>query len=415
MQESTAIADTQSSHLQWEEVVLVPDPPFFWRSVDLPEGLKDSELAEFLEVTLEQWSPFPLHQIFWGHYRPAGARRVLLFAAYRKRIEDLVGDSLEEADLVAPAVCSVLGMGEEKEKRLLLRFGEGLTLVVWDSGEPVPRLVQSRQIPEEEEDLFPEEIIQALYRKAGVSRYTEREEKRTAPAFLGWDKSAAVFRFLAPEGEEEGNEAVHKTALRREEATGLDIREQEFLDSRRLQQRRSALYLRAFWVLLLGLGALLAGEIAGQFFQWQIEQRQEKVEARQATVSKIQEQENFAERMAEIAANQLLPFSMLELVNRLRPSSITFTRAEIGGDLRMEVVAETGNSEDVIRFETALEEAPQIRSVEIINQTLREGRTNFRMRLVFASEPFMEFVRVPEEALLEIARGEEELPPRPVE
>ncbi|MCC5790126.1 MAG: hypothetical protein JJT75_10850 [Opitutales bacterium] len=383
--------DLTDDRLQWEEVVLVPDQPFFWKNVELPDNLPANELDSFLEMMLEQTSPFPVHQVYYGYYRPAKGRKILLFAAYRKRIEELVGASLDDADLVAPALLSVLPGEGLDDKAVLLRFGEGLSLIQMARAGEVPVKIVSRLVPEEEEGAFPESVVEKLYAKAGLKREEGKEKRLFGPVFLGWDNKQAVFRFTPENGDKAP--VLRKGGLSHSASATMDIRDKEVLAAKKAEKRRNAWYLRALWVSAAALLLLLLGEGVRFGADSFLEAQQTEVNERQDRVEKIQEQESFAQRMRGIAENQLLPFSMLEVVNRVRPDSIFFTRAELTSDLRLEVVAETANSDDVIRYESALAEAVEISDVDILNQTLREGRTNFRMRLTFAEEPFQRFVR----------------------
>ena len=68
------------------KVVLLPDALFFARAFPTTPGATAAEAATQAELALEGLSPFPPAQLFHGYFRAPGAERVLVFAAYRRRL-----------------------------------------------------------------------------------------------------------------------------------------------------------------------------------------------------------------------------------------------------------------------------------------------------------------------------------------
>src|SRR5271167_4070907 len=90
-------------------VALVPDAVFFSRSIAVPAGASAAEVVSQVGLAIEGLSPFPLPQLYYGYYRPAGAGRALAFAAYRRRF---TADQVAEwagAEHVMPAFAAILG------------------------------------------------------------------------------------------------------------------------------------------------------------------------------------------------------------------------------------------------------------------------------------------------------------------
>ena len=57
------------SKLANRKVLLVPGEIFYCHSSTLPPEITDSEIDQFVELSLEGLSPFPLDQLSWGYLR----------------------------------------------------------------------------------------------------------------------------------------------------------------------------------------------------------------------------------------------------------------------------------------------------------------------------------------------------------
>ena len=66
-------------------VALLADEVFFTRVVPVVPGATAAEVAAQVELALESLSPFPIAQLYHGHFWKPGLDRAFVFAAYRRR------------------------------------------------------------------------------------------------------------------------------------------------------------------------------------------------------------------------------------------------------------------------------------------------------------------------------------------
>lgn len=386
-----------------DKVVFVPDALFFFRRIEIPDGLAPNEREDLIQLSLEQYSPFPLAQMYYGYFQPAGSRSALIYAAYRKKIEGYAHLE-EESDFVFPSLAITLGHPQNKARRLLVTTPESLSLVVFADADPVPLTVVTRYRDEEAGDLPGNEEIDRLYRLAGLSREIDREWICRNPGWNGWESKQAAWSWLAGEK----SEPVGQTStLTKKTLESLDIRDKDFLFQRRAELRKAAQFRMAFYALVAILLLLLVGEAALFGGRVLLDRSQTEVAERAPAVQRIQEEDLFANRMEEISENRLVPFAMLEVVNRLRPRSITFSRAEATGNMTLDIVANTANNSDLLRFADALETSDEVAGAEVVNQSVRDGQTTFRMRIRFRPVELISFFEDQESPAVEMARRDE--------
>ena len=71
-----------------DKVILVPDYYFYTELLELPIGLDAEEIQNYAEYTLEDSSPFPVEQLYWGFLtNQEDASCMLLYAAYKPRLK----------------------------------------------------------------------------------------------------------------------------------------------------------------------------------------------------------------------------------------------------------------------------------------------------------------------------------------
>jgi hypothetical protein len=93
-------------------IALLPDDRFFTTTVALADGQEAGSVAAQVELALEAVSPFPVAQLYQGHFTRPGAKRALAFAAYRKRFAAEETALWTAAELVTPAFVVLLGAPE---------------------------------------------------------------------------------------------------------------------------------------------------------------------------------------------------------------------------------------------------------------------------------------------------------------
>src|SRR5579871_1864848 len=86
-------------------VALLPDALFFSRAVGVASEAVDAaqrwaDVSAQVELAFETLAPFPLSQLFYGHFWADGSTQALAFAAYRRRFTAEQTDAWADAELV---------------------------------------------------------------------------------------------------------------------------------------------------------------------------------------------------------------------------------------------------------------------------------------------------------------------------
>ncbi len=374
-------------------ILLLPSHLFFVRTLTLPAGIKPDEIPSFVEVSLEEMSPFTLPQLFYGYYLPADSSRVLVFAAYRRKLEVYLGDAWDEADLVIPDLAALVGMSPEGPTLVFLENELEATAAYWENGGAVPDRVASRLLPEAEE---------------GDPRHSVREELKARIGKIASNARTIVFhgpprarfrdRNLVFDLSREGGTGSLAVEIPRARVWAMDVRDKEFLEETRKIRKQNRWLWQTCLALVAGFLALAIFEVALFAGAKIIESRKAQSAALAPEVARIMEEQALALRLEELQENRLLPFEMLAYVNRLRPASVYFTRVVTTGVRSVEAEALTPTQADVDRFERALRAAPGTESVEIRNLRVRDGSSSFTVALTVTPEALRELTASPAES-----------------
>ncbi len=384
VQEPSAPATSRSEKKETSGVLLLPSHLFFVRTLELPPGVSAEEITSFVELSLEQMSPFALNQLYYGYYQPPGGSHVLVFAAYRKQLADI--DASEEwigAEIVLPAFASVLGSrGEEREKPLLVFLDNGIetTAIYWAAGGELPEKVVSRRHEIAEGGPSASQIREDLRKKLGGLPSTVVTNDLRNPRGRFHEKNL-VFEFGPEEpGREKEKEREGAASIARPAFLTMDVRDKVFLLATRRARRQNRMIwggvlviLAAFFILAVFEGVLFAGEKI-------LATRAKQIEEIQPEVTRIMREEELAVRLEELNGQQLLPFEILSYLNRHRPAAIYYTRYVTDGLNSFQIEAETPKSDAIDRFKRVLENDEALERIEIRGLRLAaNGRSSFTL------------------------------------
>jgi len=356
-------------------VAVLPDAVFFSRAIPVPPGASRAEVVSQVGLALESLSPFPLAQLYFGYFWPAGADRALAFASYRRRFTVEQLSEWAGAERVMPAFATLLGYEAKPATTLILSSAEGLTAIHWDRG-PVPSVVLHQPLAP---DATAEAIAEAratLIRAAGESTKIVDIPSPTAAAAGGSDRE-----LLFESGEV-------RSGISAEVAAALDVRDKADLAALAKARRRDVL----FWRAAIGAVALCVlltlGEVgllgAGL---WE-KTRVTKVAAQKGTVAHIMEEQELAGRIDELSTKRLLPLEMIsvaapEVAMPKNPPAIQFLRATTPAQNTIQIEAQTNNAGEIAGYKSALERTPSIDRVEIRDQRARDNVVTFTLIITF--------------------------------
>lgn len=336
------------------KVVLLSDALFFSRAIPITAGATAAEAAMQVELALEASAPFPLAQLYYGWFWPAGAERALVYAAYRRRFTAEQTSEWTDAELVIPASAALCGANISGATTVILSAAEGLTGVHWETPSVPSRVLFRATDPEAtEED------------RARVRDEILRE--------LGGSKTVIeLTQPLVPEPARSDSEIGFRSGdfgsqLPTTVAAALDVRDKAELAALRQARRRDVTLWRvalgcAAALLLLGLGefALLGGKA------WQ-KVRIDQVTARKPAIDKIVASADLANRISDLVNKRLLPLEMVTLLvgvdGKRKPPEIFFTKVETraaAGLYTLFVQAQTTNSAQIPVYESQLNALPEL-------------------------------------------------------
>ena len=361
------------------KVVLLSDTHFFCRTVPVPALASPAEVAAQIEIALEGLAPFPVAQMYHGHYWRPGAKNALVYAAYRKRFPSEQVEAWAEAEAVLPAFASMLHAKVAGSTTLLIWAEKTLTAIRWEDPNDAPISVHARELPP---DFKPEDrdmLRDALLRTSGASIHVVESE--AAPAL---DPASQDDEFLFRSTSYESN-------FTREEIDVLDVRDKEELTSRRRARARDLI----LWRVLLGCAATIAlclfleGTLFGLGI-WQ--QRRERTVALQAPfVEKIMQTNSLVLQVEERSTKRIRPFEMFTLLYDKLPASVVFSRATVKDLYTVEIEASATNPSDPDLFRVTLNSLPFCESVDLKLLPAQAGRNPFRATVRFRPTAFQNF------------------------
>ncbi len=334
-----------------EAVVCLPAELLFFETVKLPAAVETNEIADFVELTLEERSPFPLRDLCYGFlYEPCN-RGLLIYAAIRRRVEQLFPGALENARFMLPGFCLLHGLQSHANKTVLLQCDGNPSLIKIDAnGLPVPADEGSR-------------------------------DNADSPIHLRLDNVActkegsleANFVQLGPPVEEFLTQTLSVQAL-----WAADMRDADFKRIESLRRNRERQLMRA--IALGGWAALflLISQIGLWGFSRHVDSRMSERERLQPAVFIVQDRHSLLTTLEQVAAAELRPLDVLEAMNRLRPDAIHFTEMRAEGQNRITVEGIAGSVNALNRYAESLSESGEFR-VGDPRTLVRAGRTTFTL------------------------------------
>lgn len=358
-----------------DELVLAPSDRFFVCSIPL---VADATVASQVELALEEISPFPLAQLYYGHVVAPDRSRALAFAAYRRRFNATETGTWSNTAAVIPSFLALIGLPPREPRYVVHDQGGIVSGLAWDGQASLPVAVTARAVDNGNLEVAVEQVLAELRDRA---RLPDPEIRRLEGGLTVLrDSNGHVLFSLG------GKETARLDAEALAEA---DVREKTFLLERRQQQARDRIFLRGFGLAIAALVIALLLELAAVGLRAWNERRLTKAEEQAPEVRRVQTAQTLATRIEDLAARRMRPFEMLAAVSGLRPSSAQFTRFASRERSEIEIEAQTPNAADVGAFESALRGHAAIQRVETDLRS-REGITTFVMSVTFKPDAWNE-------------------------
>jgi hypothetical protein len=334
-----------------EAVVCLPTGLLFFETVTLPAAVETDEIADFVELTLEERSPFPLRDLCYGFLYEPHNRGLLIYAAIRRRVEQLFPGALEKARFMLPGFCLLHGLQSHANKALLLECDDSQSLLNMDAhGLPVP--AEKTQVDNAESPIH--------------LRLDNIE----------WTKEGSLeasFEQLAPHPEQTLAQTLSVQTL-----WAADVRDADFKRLERSRRNRERQLMQA--IALGGWAALflLVSQIGLWGLSRHVDNRMSERERLQPAVLSVQDRHSLLTTLEQVTAAELRPLDVLEAMNRLRPDAIHFTEMRAEGQNRITVEGIAGSVNALNRYAESLTESGEFR-VGDPRTLVRAGRTTFTL------------------------------------
>lgn len=369
-QRSSMPSSSPSSPSTARVCALLPDDRFFTTTVPLAAVEEAGPVASQVELALEAVSPFPLAQLYHGHFTRPGAKRALAFAAYRKRFATEESAAWAGVDLAAPAFAVLLAVpAPAGATTWLITREDGLTAIYFDDDSGVPAAVRvGAWLPE----ATPAE--QAAVREALLREFPgSRTVVDLTPPVQDLAEGEAIAFQAGPLRAEISEDA----------AAVLDVRDKTELAALAQARMRDRWLWRAFLGAAAVIGLCVLTELALLGGRALLATRVAERDAQAPGVAEIMTKQALATRIEELASKRLLPLEMISVVSAVRPPSIQFTSTTTNGLYTLEIQAQTAAQGEIDSFESALRQQPACERVEVQDLVSRPGVTTFKLLVTF--------------------------------
>ncbi len=380
------------------EPLFVPGNWFVNRSFSLPGELRARELQDYVELRVEELSPFNVEQLHWGYTYSDESERIFVYAAFDQNLRAPMADA-DSADHVFPDFAQTFGLKFEQPTLIFLLHEDRLSGVLLPTADPVPQSVAGIHLQDEE--ITSEVLAQAKARiiqriQQQLARLKESTQADPVTDFQDVDILDAVYVRnwdaddnqdhstieLIPRGEEAGAPCkgslpaasrLWERDIRKPVIKELLVKKEKWT----LWLWRSSVAVTLLFILL----GLLEGGLLG-LKKWYGHELQ-VASALQPQAAVVERKGDILAKINQITTSQLLPFEMLDAINQVRPTNIYFTRfiAESSNALQIEAIST--NSGEVEGFEESLNELGFLSGVEISNLRDANNRSTFRLRVEF--------------------------------
>jgi hypothetical protein len=339
---------------------LLPDGRFFLRLVPVePEG-DAASVAEQVALALETLAPFPIAQLYHGHYWQPGSPRALVYAVYRKRFPAEETVAWAEAQVVLPGFTILLADPPVAGTVRVLTSPDAVTVFHWGDDALVPTQALIQPFGPGSTDADRAAAREQLVRSLGLGAEAAVED---------WDYPAlhrvtdgGEITFLTG-----GREVVVPADL----ASALDVRDYEEIAERRRNQQRDIL----LWRVFLGMASLIllcvVAEGALFYGHKVIEKRTTLILTDKPKVAALQAIVSSTEQTSQALSRSLHPLEMLALVvHGQLPDTSQITRAtgSINGkdnSTTLQLIATTSDNTDARKLVNALTRLPECQSAEL--------------------------------------------------
>ena len=367
-----------------EQVLVLPGHLFFIESIEIPDALDPTEIADFAELSLESIAPFPIEQLNWGYLYHQEAASLLLYATHRDRLKNTGYSDLHAYAWVLPDFATLAGACFPDDTQVVLQSSDYLTLLNFDKGSRIPKTVHSAPLAEGDT----ETALKALQAAApALPASAQTLQIRPAPIELS-EQGIPTFQYEAADTstKELNYGAWQALSPTEKQLWQVDVRSLDFKSSERNARRTSALLGRItgwaaiFALLLIGAELLL---LASQAWLGTLDRQ---IESQRTTVLTIEDKQTLMNKLEQVAQNELRPVAILEAANNIRLDfklGIEYDSTVIDSENRITIEGKASSINALNRYTESLRQSGQFELVTQPESITRAGKTTFTITLAY--------------------------------
>ena len=336
-----------------EKFILAQDNAFFVKTIDIPSGLSDADVRDFLAVWVENSSPMQIEKLRFGFVKKTD--KATLFAGLDERVyAGFDNNSIATADCFIPSASLLLVCGFE-DGAYIFKSGNSISRIVINGG--VVDEFSSRKVSENIAEDLKSLRISSVGGERFISVANVISGKNIKVEFFEFDEASFV------KGDETSVAVIDKT-LTKKQLLSADIRNLDIM--RKMAKKRRAEEMRSLFYKAVPLVFVLL--FISQIFIWVKDSKKNSLEAEYNEIAPHAKRiETESEKLAELkmfSEKQLHSISALALINEVRPSEIKFIRSEQTSPFDLQITGTAPTVGQVYEFVNALKNLSSVKSVE---------------------------------------------------
>ena len=364
---------------------MLPGYMFFVETINIPNELELSEIADFVELSLESIAPFPLDRLCWGYLYRKNASTLLIYAAHQERIKIAGFANLNDYAWVIPDFATLSGACFNDDTLVVLEGDQSISLLYFQNSAEIPKSVWVDTASESIE----EKTIELL-------RANVRDLSKTAPTLhlrppiIHMSESGIpTFEHAISENSSGSSYDGNWKMLTPTESElwEMDVRDSDFKTAEKSKRHTSALILRITgWAILFAVILILTEGLLFAAQNW-LQTQFYTIERQQVAVSKVEEKQTLVNKLEQVAQNELRPIEMLEAANDIRLNldlGIEYDEVIIEGENNITIEGKASSVNAINRYTDELQKSGKFDLLGTPETpTTRSGKTSFKISLVY--------------------------------
>jgi hypothetical protein len=367
-----------------EQVLVLPGHLFFIETINAPIDLEPTEIADFIELSLESIAPFPVEQLNWGFLYSQDAPTILVYATHRDRLKQAGYTELQSYAWVLPDFATLTGVCFPDETLVTLQSDNNLSLLLFDKGASVPRTALVTSL---EDGDFDQALKELMANVPDLPKGVATLGVRTGAIELS-EQGLAIFNQESADDLRSALEYGAWTTLTPTETQlwQADVRSADFKETERSARRLGALLVRittwaaVFALVLVGIEMLLLASQA-----W-LSTLDKQIESQRTAVLTIEDKQALMVKLEQVAKNELRPIAILDAANNIRLKlnlGIEYDSAVVEGENRITIEGKATSINALNSYTEQLKQSGQFVLINAPESITRAGKTTFTVTLAY--------------------------------